>query len=164
MSKKSLSSRIACALLLVAMSHAAATAQNRVTVMTWNVHGGNPPAAMGTGTNNCAPSSIPDPRATMAKVEQVVAQYNNKHQSAKIDVIALQEIHRDQAVKLAQLLHYPAPYFVVTAQCNKNNSQSDYGTAILTPHKTALEKYYAIHTPDADRNRATPEYARLVLI
>lgn len=164
MSKKNLSSRIACALLLIALSHAAATAQNRVTVMTWNVHGGNPPAPRGTGTNNCAPSSIPDPRASMTKVEGVVAEYNNKHQSAKIDALALQEIHRNQAVKLAQLLHYPAPYFVVTVRCDSNNSQLDYGMAILTPHKTALEKYYPIHTPDADMKREKPEYSRLAFI
>lgn len=163
MSTKNLSSMAAFALLLLALSHVSASAQNRVTVMMWNVHGGNPPTPPGKGTFNCAPRNIPDPQTSMMKIKNVVQMYNNSHPTAKIDAITLQEVHRNQAVKLAQLLKYPAPHFIWAARCDKTDRQLDYGTAILTPHKFALKTYYNIHTPKADRERNTPEYTRLVL-
>lgn len=163
MTTKKLARAAACALLLVALSHVAASAQSRLTVMTWNVHGGNPPAPAGTGTNNCDPKNIPNPQTSMAKVKAVVEQYNRAHPTAKIDAISLQEIHRNQAVKLAQLLNYPPPHFIWAVQCVRNNPQMDYGMAILSPHKMALEKYFNIHTPKANQQRTPPEYSRLVL-
>lgn len=166
MSIKTLSVKVALVLLLLALSHFTASAQNRVTVMTFNVHGGNPPVPTGTGTNNCDPKYIPNAQTSMTKVRDVVAHYNAAHPSAKVDAISLQEVHRNQAVELAQLLNYPPPHFIWAAQCVKGNSQLDYGMAILTPHKTALETYFNIHTPADnvdEKKREIPEYSRLVL-
>jgi endonuclease/exonuclease/phosphatase family metal-dependent hydrolase len=144
-------------LLLLSCATARAQAREQLTLMTWNIHGGNSLMTLYPSTNinnNCV--VIP---ANVNPVKRRIALYNSTH-THKIDAIALQEVHKGQAEELARGLGYPPPYFVTTKVCNSGNRQLDYGNAVLSPHRmTSLYPYQINNIADSERKFG--EYNRI---
>jgi len=100
-------------------------------VMTWNIHGGQ---RVGPGCHATIPCQL---NQTVKYLPHVLDEIN-RHEG--LDVIALQEIYRSQAVSLAQNLaithgFHPRPYFVETRSCGATGaSNNDFGIAIISRH------------------------------
>jgi endonuclease/exonuclease/phosphatase family metal-dependent hydrolase len=132
-------------LLFTLASAMEASAQRRLKVMTWNIGGGP-----------C--------HARLSDMQPFVEEIRAKNP----DVIALQEVHFDQAWALAYHLQPSKPYtiqFVWTQRCS--NRLIDYGNAILSrfPMKSEVSGFdggFSI-SPDPDRSnpRGNPEYSRV---
>lgn len=90
---------------------------DELKVMTWNIDGG------GCGTDR-----------SMAPFAQVIRDHSP-------DVVAIQEIHRDQALRLARAAGFYPPYFVQTKDCRR----ADFGLAIMSryPFEAGSQKEYS---------------------
>lgn len=88
-----------------------AAARQELKVMTWNIHGGE----------GCRLA----PRAYLDKVETEIRRHR------RLDLIALQEVHRGQANTLATRLGFYS-HFVEMRRCGSN--ERDFGLAILSRH------------------------------
>ena len=97
-------------LILTASGLTAAAQNNRLKVVTWNITGGT----CGHAVNDMRP-------------------YANKLRAKNADVIALQEVHFDQAYRMASHLWDPQPFyvrFVWTKRCA--SGWVDFGNAIIS--------------------------------
>jgi endonuclease/exonuclease/phosphatase family metal-dependent hydrolase len=142
---------------------AALPSARRVTVMTWNVHGGNPVTRTPSGTNNQCVNIPKDANWGMQKVADVI-NYTNAS-GRKIDVLAVQEIHREQVKKLAALIHYRYTQFIWTLSCvekprNPETSKKDYGNAILSPYPLELEEIYMLPTQTSGKDKGPSDADR----
>jgi endonuclease/exonuclease/phosphatase family metal-dependent hydrolase len=120
---------------------------SRLTVMSFNLHGGNSNQYHDSG---CNPAHMP---VNMDKFKQVI-------QRNGAAVVIANEIHKRQARDLARSLGFPDPHFVWTKICNDSNRDLDYGNAILSRYPLTDRLYYSPHTSDGDKARR--EYTRLV--
>lgn len=95
-------------------------------VMTWNIRGGE---YIRRGVSvQCTPNQTPNYLHNIA--EEI-----ERH--AGLDLIALQEVYRDQANRLARYLarthgFQPEPYFVETRSCGRGDVGNDFGIAIIS--------------------------------
>jgi endonuclease/exonuclease/phosphatase family metal-dependent hydrolase len=131
--------------LLLSAPGSAVLAQDSLTVMTWNVHGGNPAGSPGS---NCSLDNIP--HKSLRKFVDQIRAYNRAHKGHHIDVIAVQEIHRNQAKELANMLQdsdipqtKPYGHFFPTRRCTPigkgdpnpyhahPREDTDYGSVII---------------------------------
>lgn len=146
MSKKNLAGTAIFVLLLFSLSNLTTFAQRRVTVMTWNIHGGNPGDI---NPNNCKEIA---PLWRMFRFSEEILRYNTRHRGREIQVIAIQEIHRNQAYNLARRLregpqHLPyRAYFFKTKRClcSDTKGEHDYGNAIISSLKLSNRKEFDI--------------------
>jgi endonuclease/exonuclease/phosphatase family metal-dependent hydrolase len=133
-------------LLLLVSGEASAQSLKRLSVMSFNVHGGNSNQYHGSG---CDPAHMP---VNMERFKRVI-------QSNGASVVIINEIHKRQGRDLARRLGYPDPDFVWTKICNSRNRDLDYGNAILSRYRLTERRYYDLHTAAPDRTRE--EYTRL---
>jgi endonuclease/exonuclease/phosphatase family metal-dependent hydrolase len=150
MSKKNLAGTAILMLLLFSLSNLTTFAQRRVTVMTWNVHGGNPDP---NDHNNCKVEKKGEeiaPLWRMFRFSEEILRYNTGHRGREIQVIAIQEIHRNQAYNLARRLregpqHLPYhAHFFKTKSCRCGHPKLDYGNAIISSLKMSNRKEFDI--------------------
>jgi endonuclease/exonuclease/phosphatase family metal-dependent hydrolase len=128
--------------------------ENHLTVMTWNLHGGNPGSDQfyedrkreeerkEKKKNNC--DLIPsDPEMGMTPFKDVILNYNNNHPGHEIAILALQEVHREQVKILVTLLNNDPQnrrviqykyHFLKTNTCNCTDAEGklDYGSALIS--------------------------------
>jgi endonuclease/exonuclease/phosphatase family metal-dependent hydrolase len=127
---------------------------SQLTVMSFNLHGGNSNQYSGSGC-----SRIPTDKE-LNKFKQVIEQQ-------RASVVLAQEIHRGQADDLARGLGFPKPYFVWTKTCKAGNRALDYGNAIISRYRLADLRRYPLHTsrtrpgPDRKSDLERKEYTRL---
>lgn len=133
----------------------AAPAPQPIVVMSWNIHGGNPPGT--PGNQNC--DFYPRKDSDLDPVRRWLDLYN-------VDVAALQEIHRFQAEAMAQALRrldsrYRA-YFFSNKICKPTDHGLDYGSAIISRlpvvEGTLFHRVYKDQPPQQPQR---PEYASI---
>lgn len=111
-------------LLLLSASYGGRAMAAEIVVMTWNVHGGNPPATPGNQNCDFYPKD-----ADLDHVRRWLDAYG-------VDVAVLQEIHRFQAEAMERALRYRDPryraYFFSNKICKPANRGLDYGSAFIT--------------------------------
>jgi endonuclease/exonuclease/phosphatase family metal-dependent hydrolase len=113
---------------------AAASSGSDIKVMNWNILGGR-----GCKLNR-----------RMEKVADEVVRHK------ALDVIALEEVHRAQALKLAELLErrgfgFFTTHFVKMKDCGDRNPNADFGIALLSRHGILSRREYELpHAPDPD--------------
>jgi endonuclease/exonuclease/phosphatase family metal-dependent hydrolase len=137
-----------------------AVGTNQLTLLTWNLHGGNPadsqyPAAH--PSNNCYRQAS---TVEMDQFVQVIRRYNASH-ARKIDVITLQEVKRWQVTYLRDHLRdsqspYVA-YFLKTKTCFCNNDDNAYGNAIITRLPISAPTGYTLSPLGPPENHACRE-------
>ena len=135
---------VAMTLALLSGTEAFAQGPNRLTLMSWNLHGANPNSEP---RNNC------DYHATDADVgrfAQVVRGYNATH-ARQIDVLTLQEVKRWQVIRLRDKLrdsqHPYVSYFVKTKTCKCDNANEDYGNAIISRLSLSAPREFRLSPP-----------------
>jgi endonuclease/exonuclease/phosphatase family metal-dependent hydrolase len=139
----------------LAVPAAQAATFGEIVTMTWNVHGGNPP---GTPNNqNCDYYNLKD--SDLAKVRYVLAGY-------RVDVAALQEIHRFQAEEMAKTMRQSdsrfRAYFFANKICKPNIPSLDYGSVIISRLPLVEGTYiHHIFKDQAPQNTQRPESASL---
>ncbi len=127
---------------------ATTSAQNRLKVLTWNVGGGP------------CHARVADMRPFAEEIK-----------ASNPDVIALQEIHFDQAYWLAYYLQPSKPFhvqFVWAQRCANRNSPSliDFGNAILSrfpirPEGGSFDGGFAVSPDPARAANGNPEYIKV---
>jgi endonuclease/exonuclease/phosphatase family metal-dependent hydrolase len=165
-------------MLLISCASALAAAVNHITTMSWNIHGGNPLGTIyphGHDGDNC--SIIP----------QLDARFAQTIRDNQVDVVGLQEIHRNQLQELVEALsdnhtRTVTSFFTPTKRCyplrtnlsdpnpdpdpNHPHAYSlyDYGNAIivigLNTYNHVSKPYYLLNDPVLMR-RKYPEYTML---
>lgn len=117
-----------------------ATLPDQLKVMTWNIRGGEFRRVGGDiRAVRCTMNRTP---SYLHNIEQEIRRHSD------LDVIALQEIYRDQAETLRQRLAgafgaAPSLYFVATLDCGRN----DYGIAIISRYSFREVKKRQLFVP-----------------
>jgi endonuclease/exonuclease/phosphatase family metal-dependent hydrolase len=171
MSKKNLVSTALIMLPFLSLFNIAvfAAPTHHLTVMTWNIHGGNPGDYHGSNCKSSENPNKPVPLSRMEPFDKEIQDYNRAHPGLEIQVIAIQEIHRDEAFYLATLLSknprhvkYIAKFFrTKRCYCSDLKGDYDYGNAIIASLIPTSVKTFAIAPKHTTPSCDTFEYTRL---
>lgn len=129
MKSRTFTGAVFAALLFLALAASGAKAQNRLTVLTWNVQGNDQEAArqVSPGQSGCIPRSMADVERQLRTTRE-----NYRRFGITIDVVAFQEVYREQADRLALMMGIPKEkvFFTPTKINCRNNKE--FGDAIAT--------------------------------